>query len=50
MGIYAMAHRYNVPLQVFSGETTPILGIGSAMTTERLLAKADDIPMYEKLC
>jgi hypothetical protein len=34
-----MAHRSNVPLQVFSGETTPILRAGSPNTTEALLAK-----------
>ena len=27
-GISAFAHRSNVPLQVFSEETTPILGMG----------------------
>ncbi len=26
-GIYPLSHRSNVPLQVFSGETTPILGL-----------------------
>jgi hypothetical protein len=31
-----LAHRSNVPLQVFSGETTPILGIGSPPITEGL--------------
>jgi hypothetical protein len=35
-GIYAMAHRSNVPLQVFSGETTPILMIGFPIITEGL--------------
>jgi hypothetical protein len=43
-GICALAHRSNVPLQarlgakprVFSGETTPILGIGSPPITEGL--------------
>jgi len=32
--IDALAHRSNVPLQVFSGETTPILGIESPIVTE----------------
>ena len=35
-GIYPMAHRSEVPLQVFSGETTPVLGIGSPTITEGL--------------
>jgi hypothetical protein len=34
--IDALAHRSNVPLQVFSGETTPILGIESSIGTEGL--------------
>ena len=33
----ALAHRSNVPLQVFSGETTPILRIVSPPVTEGLL-------------
>ena len=35
-GICALVHRSNVPLQVFSGETTPILGIESPIVTEGL--------------
>ena len=35
-GICALAHRPNVPLQVFSGETTPILGIGFPPITEKV--------------
>jgi hypothetical protein len=34
-----LPHRSNVPLQVFFGETTPILGIGSAIITEGLQFK-----------
>jgi hypothetical protein len=37
-GICALVHRSNVPLQVFSGETTPILGIESPIVTEGLQA------------
>jgi hypothetical protein len=35
-GIIALTHRSNVPLQVFSGETTPILDTGSAPVTQAL--------------
>ena len=35
--IYALAHRQNVPLQVFSGETTPILAIGSPIRRDYCL-------------
>jgi hypothetical protein len=35
-GICALALRSNVPLQVFSRETTPILGIESPIVTEGL--------------
>ena len=35
-GICALVHRSNVPLQVFSGETTLILGIESPIVTEGL--------------
>ena len=34
--IYTMAYRSNVPLQVFSRETTPILSIESPPITEGL--------------
>jgi len=37
--IDALAHRSNVPLQVFSGETTPILGIESLIVIEGLPQK-----------
>jgi hypothetical protein len=38
-GIYTLAHRSNVPLQVYSGETTSILGIGSPHVADGLLTK-----------
>jgi len=43
-GICALVHRSNVPLQVFSGETTPILGIESPIVTEGLPQGYDGVP------
>jgi len=39
MDIDALAHRQNVPLQVFSRKTTPILGMGPAMIANGLPSK-----------
>ena len=37
-----MAHRLSVPLQVFSGETTPILGTGPPIITEGLRKRREN--------
>jgi hypothetical protein len=40
--IYTLAYHSNVPLQGFSGETTPIPEITSLIITEGLLLKREE--------